>query len=238
MSRSLLILLAILAATVNVQAAGKGHKSASHHARKAPRHVSHSKVTHHRRPAVHRRPAQHVRHRTTRIVRQPVKRTVVRTVHRYPLHRARHHSVRRPYYHGHHSRHHRYTYFYYPGRYRWQTNHYNRGYGVSHRRAVRGIRGIVESVQGNAGNGTLLVKVMRPRSSRFRYATTNAAAGRGATSLRRFHVNSATRYEIMTGTSASGTFANLHKGERVLVLTQGNSAQTARKIEVFARRKR
>ena len=127
----------------------------------APRHVSRSKVKHHRRPAVHRRAVQHTRSRASRTVRQPVKRIVVRTVHRYPVHRVQRRFVRRPYYVGRHSHHRRYTHSYYPGRYVWRTSHYNRGRVASRRFTTRVIGGTVESVQGNANNGTLLVKVLR-----------------------------------------------------------------------------
>jgi hypothetical protein len=238
--RSLLVLLAVLAATANAQAARKSsHRAATRHTHKATRHTSHTKPTRYRRPAVHRRPVQGVRHRVTRIVRRPVKRTVVRTVRRYPVHRVYRYAVRRPYYFGRHARHHRrYTYIYYPGRYNWRTNYYNRVAGIRRRHASRGIRGIVEGVQGNAGNGTVLLKVLRQRSSRFRYGTTNAGAGRGAASVRRFHVNNGTRFEILTAPPKAGTFAALHKGEHVLILTHGQQANTAQKIEVFPRRKR
>lgn len=246
--RSLLVLLAVFVMAANVQAAakkqagGKKRHPATHQTHKAPRHVSHTKVTHHRRPAVHRRPVQHARRRTTPNARGPVKRTVVRTVHRYPVHRVQRRFVVRPYSFGPHARRHhhhrRYTYFYYPGRYVWRTSHYNRGYGVSRRRPSRGVAGIVESVQGNAGNGTLLVKVLRPRHSRFHYAAARKTAGRGATSQHRFHLNNGTRYQIMTAPPKRGSIADLHKGERVLILRHAKAANTAQKVEVFARRKR
>jgi hypothetical protein len=235
--RSLLVLMAVLATTVVVQAAGRGGHPV-HQARKAPRHVSHTKVNRHRRPAVRIRPVQRVRNRVARGIRQPVRRNVVRTVHRYPVHRVHGRYVVRPYYFGRHPRHRRYTYSYYPGRYLWRRSHYNRGYGVSRRHGFRGIGGIVESVQGNANNGTLLVKVLRPRSSRFRYTAAKAGAGRRPTSLHRFHLNNGTRYEIMTTPPQGGSFASLHKGERVLILPQGNSANTAKIVEVLARRGR
>lgn len=234
--RSILVFMAVLEAAADLQAAGRGGHPA-HHARKAARHVSHTKVTRHRRPSV-RRQAQRFRHRATRSVHQTARRNVRRTVHRYPVHRVHRRYVRRPYYFGRHWRHHRYTYFYYPGRYLWRRSHYNRGYVIWHRHGPRGIGGVVESVQGNANAATLLVKVVRPRSSRFRYAGTNRGVGWGTTSLRRFHLNNGTRYEIMTTPPTGGTFASLRKGERVLVLPQGNSGNTAKIVEVFARRRR
>lgn len=238
--RFLLVLLAAFAATADVQAARKAaRRTATHHARTAPRHTSRSKTTHYRRPAVHRRTVKRVQHRTTRIVRRPVKRTVVRTVRRYPVHRVHRSIVRRPYSVGRHSRHHRrYTYNYYPGRYNWRTSYYNRVRRGSRRHVSRGIRGIVEGVQGNAGNGMVLVKVHRPRSSRFRYRTTNAGAGRGSSAVHRFHVNNGTRYEMLSAPPKGTTFAALHKGEHVLILRHGKQANTAQKVEVFPRRKR
>lgn len=240
--RSILVLLAILSATADAQAARKpGHRPPAHHAGKAPRHTSHSKTNRYRRPAVHRRPVQHPRRRVTRVVRRPTTRTVVRTVHRYPVHRVTRRYVYRPYYYHRPYRHHRrYSYTYYPGRYHWRTNYYNRGYGRSRRQLSRGIRGIVEGVQGNPGNGTVLVKVARPRSSRFRYGTTaaNANRGRNASSVHRFRVNNATHYEILSTPPRAGTFASLHKGEQVLILKQGNQASTAQKVEMFPRRVR
>lgn len=237
-SRFLLILLAASTAITDVRAAGGGRRPATHHARPAPRHVSHTKVNHHRRPAVHHRPVQHVRRSATRIVRQPVRRTVVRRINRYPVHRVQRRFVRRPYYSGRYFGVRRYTYSYYPTRYLWRRSHYNRGYGVGRRRGSRGIGGIVESVQGNANNGTLLVKVIRPRFSRFRYATTNAGAGWGANSLHRFHLNNGTRYEIMAVPPRGATFADLHKGERVLVLTRPNSARNAQMVQMYRQRRR
>jgi hypothetical protein len=169
-----------------------------------------------------------------------VRRNASRAVYRYPVHRVHRRYVRRPYYFpyyfGRHYRHRRYTYNYYPGRYTWRRSHYNRGYGVSRRHGLRGFRGIVESVQGNANNGSLLVKILRPRSSRFHYAANRRGVGGGATSWHRFHLNNATRYEIMTAPPTAGTIASLHKGERVLIQTQSNSANTAKLVEVFARR--
>jgi hypothetical protein len=226
------ILLAVLAAAADGQAYGKGHRPAARPARTAPRHLSHTKVNHYRRPAVHRHPVRSVRRSAARIVRQPVRRVVVRTIHRYPVHRVQRRFVRRPYYHGRFSGVRRYTYSYYPRRYLWRTSHYNRGYGGWRRRASRGIGGIVESVLGNGFNGTLLVKVIRPRWSRFRYARTNAGAGWGATSLHRFHLNSGTRYEILTIPPRGGTIADLHKGERVLVFRNANSGNIAQIVRI------
>jgi hypothetical protein len=262
--RSILGVLAVLAAAANVQAAGKGHPPAhqahkapnhvahaktaakghppaAHQAHKAPNHVSHTKVNHHRRPAVHRRPVQRVQRvqrSATRIVRQSVRPNVLRTVQRYPIRRVQRNFVRRPYYSGLYPGIRRYTYSYYPRRYVWRTSYYNRGSGASRRRASRGIGGIVESVQGNANNGMLLVKVLRPRSSRFRYATTNAAARRGATSLHRFHLNNGTRYEVLTTPRRGGTIADLHKGEHVMIQKHTNAANTAQTVQVSPLRKR
>ncbi len=237
--RSLLVLLAVVAATADVHAARKPpHRPPAHHA--APRHISHTKTIHYRRPAVHHPPVYHPR-RAPRVVRRPVNRTVVRTVRRYPVHRVVRRYVRRPYYYYHNPRYHRrYTYSYYPGRYHWRTNYYNRGYGRSRHNHSRGIRGIVEGVQGNAGNGTLLVKVFRPRSSRFRYglAAANANPARNASALQRFHVNNATRYEVMSAPPRAATFASLHQGEQVLILKQGNQSNTARLVEVLSQRRR
>ena len=254
--RSILVLLAVLAWSANVQAAGKGHRPAAHqarkapshvshaktaakgrpaahHARKAPSHVSHSKVNHHRRPAVRRHPVRRMRPSAARAVRRPATRTMVRTVHRYPVHRVQRRYVRRPYYSGFSSGRRRYTYFYYPRRYVWRTNYYNRGYGASRRRSTaRSVAGVVESVQGNANNGILVVKALRPRSSRFRYATTNAAVRRGATSLHRFQINNGTRYEVMTTPRRGGSIADLQKGRHVMILTHANTAHTAQRVHV------
>lgn len=236
--RCLLVLLAVLASAANVHAAGKpAHRPAAHPARKPPHHTSHSKTNHYRRPAVYRHAVQPARRRAARIVRRPV----IRTVHRYPVHRASRRYVRRSYYFPQNYRYHRrYAYTYYPGRYLWRSNHYNRGYGRLRRHLARGVRGIVEGVQGNAGNGMVLVKVVRSRSSRFRYATALAGAnrGRGASSAHRFHVNNATRYEILSIPRRAGTFASLHKGEHVLILRRGNQSNTAQRVEVFPRRGR
>lgn len=256
--RSSLVVLAVFAMSANVQAAGKGrtqaqkapahvshtksvakgHKTAPRHAGKAPRQVSHSKVSHHRRPAVHRRPAQRVRRSTPRVIRQPVRRTVVRTVNRYPVHRIQRRFLSRPNTHVRHSRNRRYTYFYYPGRYQWRTNHYNRRSGISRRHSSRGVRGIVEQVQGNPANGTVLVKVLRPRSSRFRFTTARAGAARRGTSLHRFHLDSGTRYEVLTAPPRGGSIADLHKGEHVLVLKRARTANAAQKIQVSPLRKK
>jgi hypothetical protein len=237
--RSLLVLLAVFATTADAHAARKpAHRPPARHAGKAPRHTSHTKTNRYRRPAVHRHPAPQPRRRVTRTVRRPATRTVVRTVRRYPVHRVTRRYVRRPYYYQ--RRHRRYTYTYYPGRYYWRTSYYNRGYGRSRRHVSRGIRGIVEGVQGNPANGTVLVKVFRPRFSRFRYGTTfvNANAARRTSPLHRFHVNQATRYEILSTPPRAGTFASLHKGEHVLILRQGNQSNTAQMVEVFPRRRR
>jgi hypothetical protein len=236
--RSILVLLLVFATAADSHAAGKpAHRSGAHHARKAPRHTSHTKTHRYRRPAVHRHPVQRPHHRVTRILRRPAARTAVRNVHRYPVRRVNRRFGYWPYYHRHHRR---YTYFYYPGRYRWWTNYYNQNYGRSRRHFSRGIRGIVEGVQGNPGNGTVVVKVFRPRSSRFRYGTTVAGANpaQSASSAHRFHVNNATRYEIMSTPPQAGTFASLHKGEHVLILSPGNPSNAAQKIEVFPRRGR
>jgi hypothetical protein len=233
-----LIVLAALAPITDVQAAGKGRGPATHHARPAPRHVSHTKVTHYRRPAVHRHPVQRVRRSATRVVRQPVRRTTVRSVHRYPVHRVQRRFVRRPYYSHRNLGVRRYTYSYYPSRYLWRRSHYNRGYGMGRRHGSRAIGGIVESVQGNPINGTVLVKTLRPRSSRFRYTAARARAGWGATSLHRFHVNNGTRYQVMSVPPRGGTFADLHKGERVLIRPHANSGQTAQIVHVYRQRRR
>ena len=42
----------------------------------------------------------------------------------------------------------------------------------------------------------------------------------------------------MTTPPKAGTISHLHKGERVLILTHAKPANTAQKVEVFARRKR
>lgn len=248
--RSLLVLLAVFVMTVNVQAAGKGRRPAAHKAGKKPPHVSRTKVTHHRRPAVHHRSTQHARRRTTPNARRPVqhrttpnaRRKVARTTHRYPTHRMQRRVVVRSNSVGPQARrrhhHRRYTYLYYPGRYAWRTSYYNRGYGVSRRRHSRGVRGIVEAVQGNGVNGTVVLKVRRPRHSRFHYTARRNAIGRGATSQHRFHLNQGTRYEVMTAPRRRGSIADLHKGEHVLILRHAKSANTAQKVEVFARRKR
>ncbi|MGH7169685.1 MAG: hypothetical protein ACRELG_05330 [Gemmataceae bacterium] len=220
--------------------AAKGRKPAKHQARKAPSHVSHSKVSHHRRPAVHRRPVHSVRRTATRTTsrtasrttRKPVRQRVVRTVHRYPVHRQQRRYVRRSSSSRRFSSRHRYTYSYYPGRYAWRRSSYNRGYGASRRSTSLGIGGIVESVQGNANNGTLVVKLLRPRHSRFR------VAGRSATSLHRFQLNKNTRYEVLAAPPRGGTIADLHKGERVRILPHTNAARTAQKVSVSPQRKR
>lgn len=225
--RCLLIGLAVLVTTSGTAASPKPRP---HHVRPVPINVPRPRVSHHPRPAVHRIPVHHARNPATRIVRQPVRRTAIRTVHRYPVHRLPRRFVRRP----HHFGHRRYSYSYYPGRYRWRSNHYNRGRS-SGRRGIVG--GIVESVQGNLGNGTLLVKVHRSRSSRFRYARNNAA-GRGATSLRRFHLNGGTLYQVMTIPPRVGTMADLRRGERVLIQTHPNTGHTAQKVVVSPGRRR
>lgn len=237
--RGLLVLLAALATTADVQAGSKApprRPPAPHRVHRPPIHVPHIRVTHHPRPAVHRIAVHRVRHAPNRIVRQPVRRTAIRTIHRYPVHRVQRRFVRRPYYSGRHFGVRRYTYSYYPRRYAWRTNHYNRGYGVR-RRHPRAIGGIVEAVQGNALNGMLLVKVIRSRSSRFRYARVHAG-GWGATSLHRFHLNGGTSYAIMTIPPRVGTIADLHKGERVLVLTPAKSANIALRVQASPRRRR
>jgi hypothetical protein len=264
--RSSLIVLAALAMTANVKAAGKGrppahhpapkapsrvshtmaaakgHRSAPRHAGKAPRQVSHSKVSSHRRPAVHRRPAQAARRSNTSIKRQSVRRNnqqsvrrnAIRTMHRYPVHRVQRRALVRMNSPTRFSRQRRYTYSYYPGRYVWRSNYYGRGLGSSRRGATRGIRGVVESVQGNAVNGTLLVKAARPRSSRFRFAS----VARRGTSMHRFALNNATRYEVLAVPRRGGTIADLHKGEHVMVLTHPRAAHQAQKIQLSPLRKR
>lgn len=262
--RSLLSLVAVLAATAGVQAAGKahhpaahhaaksathavhakpaakGHRSANHQTHKAPRHVSQSKVKHHARPAVNRRPAKRVQQRTKPNVRRTVSRTKVRSVQRYPVNRVRRQLVFVPSSVNGRSRHHhhhrRYSFSYYPGRYAWRSSAYNRGSGGSRRHASRGIRGVVESVQGNANNGTLVVRTIRPRSSRFQNAA-NRKGGR-ATSLRRVHLNNGTNYQILSNPAKGGTMADLHKGAHVLILTHTKPANTAQKVEVSPLRKR
>jgi hypothetical protein len=255
---SSLIVLAVLATAANAQAAGKAHhqthkasthvshtkaaakahRAALHHARKAPRQVSRSKVIHHRRPAVHRRSVQSVRRATTRIVRQPVRRAVVRTVNRYPVRRVQRSFLSRPNIHVRHSRHQRYTYFYYPGQYQWRSNHYNRRLGAGRRHGARGIRGIVESVQGNPANGTLLVKAIRPRTSRFRFTTARAGAARGGTSLHRFLLDTGTRYEVLTAPPRGGSITDLHKGEHVMIVKRAKAANAAQTVQVSPQRKR
>ncbi len=232
--RSILVLLAVLASSADVHAAGKPpHRPAAH----PPRHVSHTKTIHYRRPAVHR----HAVHRAARIVRRPATRRVVRTVHRYPVHRVQRRYVRQAnYYSGYHRYHRRYAHSYYPGRYYWRSNYYNRGYGRSRRHLSRGVRGIVMGVQGNAGNGMVVVRVIRPLSRRFRYGAALAGAnrGRGAFAAHRFLVNGATRYEILSLPRQAGTFASLRKGEQVLILRRGNQSNLAQKIELFPPRRR
>lgn len=195
---------------------------------RGPAHFPHTKVIHYPRPSVHRGSLPHMRLGTTRMVRQPFRGTTIRRIHRYPVHRLPHRFVRRPY---HFYGHRRYSYFYYPGRYRWRTNRYNRGYGVLRPRVVGGI---VESVQGVPGGGTLMVRVPRSRYGRFRYA----GAGRGATTLRRFLVNPATLFEVMTIPPRGGTIADLRRGERVLILTHTHTANTAQKVSVVSRARR
>jgi hypothetical protein len=239
--RSLLALLAVVASAASAHAAGKpARRPPAHHARTPPRHVSHSKTNRFPRPAVHRRPTPRGPAHVNRSVRRPVTRTVVRTVPRYPVHRQYVRTVRRPYYVTRSQRvHRRYTYTYYPGRYRWRTNHYNRGYGGLRRSLVRRVPGIVEGIQGNAGNGTVLVKVFRPSSRRFRYGTlAGANAARGNYSVQRFRINNGTRYEMLTTPRQASAFASLQKGERVLIQTTGNSANTAQIVALYPRRKR
>lgn len=220
--RCILILLAVFAASANVHAAGKPpHRPAAHPVPKPPHHTSHTKTIHYRRPAVHRPAVPHARRPVTRSVRRPV----IRTVHRYPVHRVHRRYVRPS--------------NYFVRNYR-RAGYYNRGYGRSRRYFSRGVRGIVEGVQGNAGNGMVLVKVFRPRSSRFRYATALAGVNRvrGVSSAHRFHVNNATRYEILSVPRRAGTFASLHKGEEVLILKRSNQSNIAQRVEVFPRRAR
>ncbi|HTU88537.1 MAG TPA: hypothetical protein VMF69_00430 [Gemmataceae bacterium] len=258
--RSLLIVLAAVASAAKVEASPKPppapkppprppaphivhkppHLPAPHPVHMAARHLSATKVTHHRRPAVHRHPVPNARRGAARSVRQPGRQTMVRRTHRYPVHRVQRRFVRRPYYVGgrNFGVRRRYTYSYYPGRYLWRTSNYNLGYGVGRRRGQRGIAGIVESVQGIAGNGTLVLRVVRPRSSRFRYARTNAGAGWGATSLHRFRLNNGTLYHVMTAPPRGGTIADLHKGEHVLVLTHTNTGGAAHVVQVSPRRRR
>lgn len=181
--RSLLISMVLLGAAAAAPVA-KGHPPAPHPAFKPPHlpklpppprlpvpHPPHvmprypipPRVNHHPRPMVYRGTVPHVRHAATRIVRQPVRHAAIRTVHRYPVHRRPFRFVRRPHFYGVYG----HPYSYYPRRNGWRPN-YNRGYGALQRRGPRVIGGIVESVQGIPGNGLLLVKVFRPRSSRFR----------------------------------------------------------------------
>lgn len=191
--RCLLILLAALAATADIQADSKGppkphfpkphlpkapplpkphipkppplprHPPTPHLVRRPAIPMSHPRVNRHPRPAVHHHAIRRMPHSPIHIARQPVRRTVVRTIHRYPVHRVPYRFARRRHYFGVYP----YAYSYYPGRHRLRTN-YNRGYGALQRRRARVVGGIVQSVQGNPGNGTLLVKVFRPRSGRFR----------------------------------------------------------------------
>jgi hypothetical protein len=229
-SRSMLILLAFVAAASRADAAGKpGPRPAAHRVRTAARHVSHSKTIRYGRPAVHRRPVERAPHRASRIVRRPVTRVIVRTVHRYPVRRVP--RFYRRYYFRNFGYYRRYTHFYYPGRYRWWTSYYNRGYGRSPRYFSRAVRGIVEGVQGNAVNGTMLVKVMRPYSRRFRYG--GAWAGAYGGSVHRFHVNTATRYEVLSIPRLPATFASLHPGEGVLIVKRGNQSNIAQKVDLF-----
>jgi hypothetical protein len=221
--------------------AKRAAKPPEHHARKPPHHASHTKTNRYRRPAVHRRPAPRVNRRVARTVRRPVNRTVVRTVHRYPVRRVSYRYVRRPYVWGGIRRYHRrYTYNYYPGRYRWRSSLYNRGYGLGRRNSSRGVRGIVEGVQGNESNGTILLKTFLSSSSRFRSGTTVSGprAAAGTNSIHRFHVNNGTVYEVLSSPRKAGTFASLHKGEQVLILTRRNQASTAQKVELFPSRRR
>jgi hypothetical protein len=178
--RSLLISMALLTAAAGT-ASAKGkppaphapahrpampkppHLPAVHPFHLAPRHIPLPRVTHHPRPMVYHGPIRPVRLSTTRIVRQPVRHTAIRTVHRYPVRRVPFRFARRLNYYGMYG----YTYSSYPRRYLWRT-HYSRGYGALQRRRPRIIGGILESVQGVPGNGILVVRAFRPRSSRFR----------------------------------------------------------------------
>ncbi len=240
--RSLLVLLAILATAASALAASKGrppappkphipkppsppkpHIPKSPPIRMASNHVQRSRVIHHPRPVVYRGPV-HVRRFPNRIVHHPGRRAAFRTIHRYPVHRFPRRFVRRPYYYYGYRR---YSYFYYPGRYRWRTSYYNRGYGLWRPRVVGGI---VQSVQGIPGGGALVVRVPRSRYSRFRYV----GGGRGATTLRRFLLNPATLYEVMTIPPRGGSIADLRRGERVLILTHAHTANTAQKVSVVS----
>ncbi|HTU17366.1 MAG TPA: hypothetical protein VMG10_04830 [Gemmataceae bacterium] len=117
--RSLLVLLAALTAAANIQAAGKGHKPAAHHAGKASahvshsmasakgrrpaahhanktaRHVSHTKVNRLARPAVHRHSSRNVRRSTSRTVKPAVKQAAKPTVKRAVARTAHRYSVNR-----------------------------------------------------------------------------------------------------------------------------------------------
>lgn len=257
--RSFLVVLAAVAAIVPAHAAGKGRPPAPPKPHlpklppppklppvrfppavrpiyKAPRPISPTKVNVYRRPAVHHYPVQRVRFSGPRMVRQPVRRAAFRTVHRYPVRRLPRRFVHRPYYY--YRGYGRYSYSYYPRRHVWRTGIYGGGYGIARRRTARLIGGIVESVQGNPLGGTLVVRAPRSRSSRFRYAPINVAAGRRATSLHRFQLTAGTLYEVMTMPPRGGTIADLHRGERVLVLTQANSGRTAQVVKVASRRRR
>jgi glycosyltransferase involved in cell wall biosynthesis len=134
-----------------------------HPAHAAPRHLPPPRVTHHPRPIVYHGLVHHVRRSATPIVRQPVRHAAIRTVHRYPVHRLPFRFVHRWWYN---TGFYGYNYSSYRGRYWWRN--YNRGYGALQRRRPHVIGGIVESVQGGLGNGILVVKAFRPRSSRFR----------------------------------------------------------------------
>jgi hypothetical protein len=185
-------------------------------------------VTHHARPIVHRNLAPIVHRSPNRVVVQPVRRTLIRTIHRYPVRRVPYRFVRRWYYPGFFG----YGSAHYRGRYWWRNHYYLGNYGHRHRRRHHVFGGIVESVQGNLGNGILLVKVFRPRSSRFRWVNRVSTAGSAATSLNRFLLNNGTAFEVMTNPPRLGTIADLHKGAHVLIRPHASLANTAQRVQV------
>jgi hypothetical protein len=161
---------------------------------------------------------------------QPVRRALIRTVHRYPVRRVPYRFARRWYYpgfYGYGSAH-----YHYWGRYWWRNHYYLGSYGRWHRRRHHVFGGIVESVQGNLGNGIMLVRVLRPRCSRFRWARGASVAGLAATSLNRFVLTNGTAFEVMTNPPRLGTIADLHKGAHVLIRPHASLANTAQRVQV------
>jgi hypothetical protein len=161
--------------------------------------------------------------------------------HRGYSHRS---SYRRGYFHRRYSYHHRHR--------RWRSSYYGRyrrrsyvrsgrfgsGTGSAGSRVAmspRGARGIVEGVQGTPTNGTLLVRMIAPSTNRFRYGATASRSG----TLRRYQLNGTTRYQQITPAGTQGPalgFSNIQRGERVIVLTGGNSGTAAQKVEIFTGR--